>query len=58
MQNKVVQKINLFRAMRKCKVSMATHYRFKKGGVPAKLLISQLLLILDCLPSFEIKAKA
>ena len=42
-------------AMRKCTVSMATHNRFKNGGVPAKLLISQLLLILDCLASYHIK---
>ena len=28
-------------------VSMATHSEFKKGGLPSKLLLSQLLLILD-----------
>ena len=30
-----------------CMVSMATHSEFEKGGLPTKLLISQLLLILD-----------
>ena len=43
--------------MRKCMVSMATHYRFMNGGVPEKLLISQLLLILDCLTPYHIKAE-
>ena len=58
MQNKVVKKINKpVWAMRKCMVSMATHYNYKNGGVPTKLLISQLLLILDCLTSYHIKAK-
>ena len=28
-------------------VSMPTHSEFEKGGLPIKLLISQLLLILD-----------
>ena len=30
-----------------CMVSMATNSEFEKGGLPTKLLISQLLLILD-----------
>ena len=30
-----------------CMVSMPTHSEFEKGGLPIKLLISQLLLILD-----------
>ena len=34
-------------AMWNCMVSMATHSEFEKGGLPTKLLISQLLLILD-----------
>ena len=34
-------------AMWNCMVSMPTHNEFKKGGLPIKLLISQLLLILD-----------
>ena len=38
-------------------VSMATHNRFKNGGVPTKLIISQLLLFLDCLISYHIKAR-
>ena len=32
-------------AVRKCMVSMATHSGFENGGMPTKLLISQLLLI-------------
>ena len=42
MQNKVVQKTVW--ALRKCMVSMATHNRYKNGGVPTKLPISQLLI--------------
>ena len=30
-----------------CMVSMATNSEFEKGGLPTKLLVSQLLLILD-----------
>ena len=37
-------------------VSMATHNRFKNGGVPTTLLKAQLLLILDCLTSHHIQA--
>ena len=33
--------------VKKCMVSMATHSGFENGGMPAKVLISQLLLILD-----------
>ena len=38
---------NLVWAMRKCMVSMATHSGFENGGMPTKLLVSPLLLILD-----------
>ena len=38
---------NLVWAMCNCMVSMATHSEFEKGGLPTKLLISQLLLIQD-----------
>ena len=38
---------NLVWAMWNCMVSMPTHSKFEKGGLPIKLLISQLLLILD-----------
>ena len=38
-------------------LSMATHNRFKNGGVPTKLFISQLLLNLDYLMWYHIKAK-
>ena len=55
MQNKVVQNKPVW-AMIKCMVSMATYNRFKNGGVLTKLIISQLLLILDCLTSYHIKA--
>ena len=34
-------------AMLKCMVSMATHSGFENGGMPTKVLISQLLLIID-----------
>ena len=34
-------------AMLKCMVSMAAHSGFENGGMPTKVLISQLLLILD-----------
>ena len=34
-------------AMWKCMVSMPTHSGFENGGMPTKVLISQLLLILD-----------
>ena len=47
MGNEGVLKINLVWAMINCMVSMATHSEFEKGGLPTKLLISQLLLILD-----------
>ena len=46
MRNEGVLK-KLVRAMCNCKVSMANHNEFEKGGLPTKLLISQLLLILD-----------
>ena len=46
MRNKVVLKINLFGLFEKSMVSMATLNRFYDGGVPTKLLVSQLLLIL------------
>ena len=38
-------------------VSMAAHNRFKNGGVSTKLLVSQLLLIIDCLTSYHMKVK-
>ena len=47
MRNKVVLKKVLAWAMCKCKVSMATHSRFEYEGMAEKLLISQLLLVLD-----------
>ena len=48
MRNKVVLKNVLVWAMSTCMVSMAAHDAFlKNGGVPTKVLISQLLLILD-----------
>ena len=50
MQNKGVLKKIYVWAMCNCMVSMATHSKFEKGGgggLPTKLLISQLLLILD-----------
>ena len=56
MQSKVVQKNKPVWAMRKCIVSMATNNRFKNGCVPTKLLISQLLLTIDGLNSYHIKA--
>ena len=31
----------------KCMISMATHSGYENGGMPTKLLISQLFLILD-----------
>ena len=34
-------------ALWKCMVSMATHSRFENGGMPTKVLKSQLLLIFD-----------
>ena len=43
----VHKKKSLVWAMCNCMVSMATHSDFEKGGLPTKLLISQLLLILD-----------
>ena len=45
MRNEVVKKIGM--AYVKMHVSMATHSRFVNGGMPTKVLISQLLLILD-----------
>ena len=47
MRNEGVLKIILVWAMCNCMVSMATHRKFEKGGLPTKLLISQLLLIVD-----------
>ena len=47
MGNEGVLKKNLVWAMWNCMVSMPTHSEFVKGGLPIKLLISQLLLILD-----------
>ena len=38
-------------------VSMATHSEFEKGGLPTKLLISQLLLILDYLTLYKLKLR-
>ena len=46
MRNEGVLK-NLVWAMQKCMVSMATHSGFENGGMPTKVLISQVLLILD-----------
>ena len=46
-ETKVSSKKNLVWAMWNCMVSMPTHSEFEKGGLPIKLLISQLLLILD-----------
>ena len=42
----ILQKI-LVMAMLKCMVSMATHSGFESGGMPTKVHISRLLLILD-----------
>ena len=39
--------LKMVRAMYKCMVSVATHSGFENGGIPTKVLISQLLLILD-----------
>ena len=47
MRNEGVLKNFLVWAMCNCMVSMATHSESEKGGLPTKLLISQLLLILD-----------
>ena len=47
MRNKGVLKKILVWAMCYCMVSMATHSLFEKGGLPRKLPVSQLLLILD-----------
>ena len=47
MRNDCVHKKKLVWAMCNCMVSMATHNEFEKEGLPTKLLISQLLLILD-----------
>ena len=47
MGNEGVLKKILVWAMWNCMVSMPTHSEFEKGGLPIKLLISQLLLILD-----------
>ena len=47
MGNEGVLKIILVWAMLNCMVSMPTHSEFEKGGLPIKLLISQLLLIQD-----------
>ena len=47
MGNEGVLKKNLVWAMCNCMVSMPTHSEFEKRGLPIKLLISQLLLILD-----------
>ena len=44
MRNEDVLK-NLVCAKRKCMVSMATNSEFENGGMPTKVLISQLLLI-------------
>ena len=46
MQNEGALKMLVW-AMSKCMVSMATHSGFENGGIPAKVLISQLLLLLD-----------
>ena len=47
MGNEGVLKKILVWAMCNCMVSLATHSEFEKGGLPTKILISQLLLILD-----------
>ena len=47
MRNEGVLKKHLVLAMCNCMVSMATQSEFEKGGLATKLLISQLLLILD-----------
>ena len=47
MGNEGVLKKKLVLAMCIYMVSMPTHSEFEKGGLPIKLLISQLLLILD-----------
>ena len=47
MENEGVLRNILDWAMCNCMVSMATHSEFEKGDLPTKLLISQLLLILD-----------
>ena len=47
MGNEGVLKKILVWAMWNCMVSMPTHSEFEKGGLPIKLLISQLLLNLD-----------
>ena len=46
MRNEVVLKKNVM-CFAKCMVSMATNSGFENGVMPTKLLISQLLLILD-----------
>ena len=46
MQNQGVLK-KWYGLCEKCLVSMATHSEFENGGMPTKVLISQLLLILD-----------
>ena len=47
MRNEGVLKISLVRSVKRLMVSMATHSEFENGRLPTKLLISQLLLILD-----------
>ena len=47
MQNEVVLTKTFVWAMWKCMLSMATHSGFENGGMPTKVLISQLSLILD-----------
>ena len=47
MGNEGVLQKKLVWDMCNCMVSMATHSEFEKGDLPTKLLISQLLLILD-----------
>ena len=49
MRNEGVLKHFLVWAMKKCMVFMATQSGFENGGMPTKVLISQLLLILDYL---------
>ena len=56
MRNEVVIKNILVWAMWKCMVSMATHSKFENEGIPAKVLMSQLLLILDYLTLYPKKA--
>ena len=46
MQNKVVLKIKLVWAMRKCMVSIATRYMVL-GGRPTKSIVSRMLLIFE-----------